>query len=68
MSIKFKETLCWHCENAVGGCPWSDSFTPVKGWTAEKIEATKSRPFTSCNIIECPMFVRDKISSKKEKN
>ena len=31
-----KETLCWSCAKFAGGCSWSRTFTPVKGWLAVK--------------------------------
>lgn len=47
-----KSTKCWQCaKSANGGCSWSKSFTPVKGWVAEKK--------TSYHVKECPEFVRE---------
>lgn len=42
-------TLCWSCKNACGGCSWSKSLTPVKGWQAEKT-------LVSYLVIKCPNY------------
>ena len=54
--------LCWTCQNAVGGCSWSNgSFTPIKGWTAEPT----SYHYSKCNceqgyaISACPEYIHD---------
>lgn len=60
-----KSTLCWKCNNTCGGCSWSKSFKPVKGWTAKKAN------FKDCGelvesylVIDCPKFVPLKIARK----
>lgn len=45
-------SLCAECNNAIGGCSWSESFEPVKGWKAKRVDDTYS-------IIECPLYVPD---------
>lgn len=49
-------TLCWDCKNACGGCRWSDSLIPVKGW---KATPTYNKCQTSYIVKECPEFIRD---------
>ena len=67
-----KNTLCWRCQNALGRCPWSESFKPVPGWKAEativKSYCDKGRFVyqKSFNVIECPMFEKDNAESFKE--
>ena len=51
------DSLCWDCRNAVGGCEWSQSFTPVDGW--EAIPRT-IRDDDSFLVIKCPKFEEDK--------
>ncbi len=53
---KKKETLCWTCQNACGGCSWSRSFTPVEGWEAKP---TKNEQTDSYRVISCPEFIPD---------
>ena len=52
---------CWTCQKACGGCSWSRSFTPVKGWIAEKtfIESNGEHA-NSYKIISCPEYIKDK--------
>ena len=56
------ETLCWDCKNACGGCSWSRTFTPVKGWVAEPTKLKGSHEYSaiidSYKIFECPEFER----------
>lgn len=65
-----KTNICIDCQKACGGCSWSRSFTPVEGWTAEKVVIRngiidhKVRNTETYHIIECPEFVRDKPRSK----
>ena len=60
-----KPTLCWKCAHACGGCSWSDSFTPVEGWTAKPtvIKANHGRGFMedieSYIVKACPLFEND---------
>lgn len=47
------ESLCAYCGNACNsGCSWSESFTPVEGWTA----AENDKGYF---VIECPEFKHD---------
>ena len=51
--------LCWRCKNACGGCSWSRSFIPVKGWTAEHFVVKDSEgDFDSFKITKCPKFIK----------
>ena len=53
-----KETLCWECENATGGCSWSNHWehSPVPGWTAveTKIRNNNTGNGSSYIVIDCP--------------
>ena len=49
---KVSDQLCWSCQNATGGCSWSKSLTPIKGWKAKKIEE-------SYEIKKCPEYIKD---------
>lgn len=52
-----KGTLCWKCNNTCGGCSWSKSFKPVKGWTAKKTMVKDSvELIESYIVIDCPKF------------
>lgn len=56
-------TLCWTCQNACGGCSWSDrSFTPVEGWdavpTVLHAKHTGER-VDSFLVKECPQYKAD---------
>ena len=64
--------LCWKCQNACGGCPWTEvdpvtkkvRFEPVPGWDAKPVRrwtATGSLRvrMESYSIKSCPMFVPD---------
>ena len=49
-----KEQLYWTCAKACGGCSWSRSFEPVKGWTA-----VRSRKYSDgYRIKKCPEYVK----------
>ena len=58
------EQLCWKCKKACGGCSWSESLTPIDGWTAEK-RVKKYNLFgepafyETYEITGCPEFVHD---------
>lgn len=59
-----KETLCWTCKKAVGGCSWSRSFRPVEGWTAKKTlirlsPCQKEDVIESYQVIACPEYEKD---------
>ena len=52
-----KETLCWSCKNACGGCSWSRNLVPVEGWNTipVKIKGIKTQSY---KVISCPKFER----------
>lgn len=57
-----EEQLCWDCQRAVGGCPWSTMGKPVEGWTAQKTKIPNgcSDEYTeSYHITACPLFKKD---------
>lgn len=58
-----KETLCWKCAKACGGCSWSSkAHKPVDGWTAERRDVpvqNKPEPLESYIVESCPEFVSD---------
>lgn len=50
---------CYVCKNACGGCAWSRSFIPVKGWDATPTTIKDSEgDFSSYKIHKCPEFIR----------
>lgn len=63
MGVCLNPTLCWDCENALGGCSWSDHWKhePVKGWTAVRrdLRIKEGGEVESYRVIQCPEFVRD---------
>ncbi len=61
MANKF--TLCWDCKKATGGCSWSNKLRPVKGWTAQEVKPTSSKPYTTYLVEQCPEFKRDAYNS-----
>lgn len=58
----YKQTLCWGCANAYGRCSWSQSFTPVDGWTATP---TKIH-YNGVNTESIPSFLVERCPSFKE--
>lgn len=54
--------LCESCENACGGCRWSDELLPVEGWNVEptKVYIDKRKPIDSFHVKSCPMYKPDK--------
>lgn len=65
-----KDTLCWSCENACGGCEWSKKKArPVPGWkaTATEIRAEKERTFSSFLVTECPKYKPDGSEKLKQR-
>lgn len=54
-----KDSLCWYCEKACGGCSWSRKLIPVEGWKAKKVKNKDYNDETiPCyKVIECPEFV-----------
>ena len=56
------ETICFKCDNAKGGCPWSDRFEPVDGWTAEETLVNygdQVHVTSSYCVSDCPMYTPD---------
>ena len=52
------ETICIYCVNACnGGCSWSESLTPVEGWTV-----IENR--TGPRVIACPKFEKETARPK----
>lgn len=63
INYRKKPTLCWKCKNCYKGrgCEWADSFTPVKGWLAEKeILRGGTYPYETYRVEECPKFEEEK--------
>ncbi len=58
-----KETLCWQCAKACGGCSWSNkAHKPVEGWTAERRDLhiqNSSVPVESYVVYDCPEYASD---------
>ena len=56
-----KDTLCWECEKATGGCSWSDKLIPVEGWEAipTEVKMTVYSTVNSYKIVNCPLFSSD---------
>lgn len=56
-----KETLCWSCKNATGGCPWAHDQKEVDGWKAKPTitEVMHGEPVHSYAIRECPLYSED---------
>lgn len=67
-----KETLCWSCRNACGGCSWSSRFEPVKDWKAQEtlygMTGTNGRYVKkhTYRVISCPKFEQDERSGAEE--
>ena len=78
-----RQTLCWDCANATGGCSWADhnEHKQVPGW--EAIETTIRIHNPSCDaeatksyiVLSCPEFIRDaeghglrKVGQEQPKN
>ena len=55
---KWKEQPCWTCQNACGGCSWSDCLQPVEGWKVERVKK-KTVPEQGYRILFCPEYVPD---------
>ena len=51
------DSLCWTCVNACGGCSWSNTLTPVEGWTAKPVKI-KNCTIPSYKVIKCPKYER----------
>ena len=57
--IEAHETICIYCANACNsGCSWSESLTPVEGWT---VIENKTGP----RVIACPKFQKDEGGPKR---
>ena len=54
-----RESLCFLCGNACGGCSWSRDFTPVEGWDAEPTIG-KSHHTKSWFVKACPEYTNDR--------
>ena len=55
-----KANICFDCQKACGGCAWSTDFTPVPGWTAEKVMHKYAGVWKpNYHITACPEFVPD---------
>lgn len=66
-----KQTLCWSCKNACGGCSWSKSLKPVEGWVAEETRivrhyrykkvGTNGKAFRdkSYRVEACPLYQKE---------
>ena len=69
-----KTNICFRCQNACGGCSWSEidpdtkkpRYEPVPGWTAKKVllnvgyNCKKRRLIETYHITACPEFIPDK--------
>ena len=57
-----RDTICWECQRATGNCSWSQSLTPVEGWTANKtyIHNEQGGKMKSYKVIECPLFIPER--------
>jgi hypothetical protein len=56
------DTLCWKCQNATGGCSWSQELKPVEGWVAKKTKIRLQRganDIDSFIVRKCPEFIPD---------
>lgn len=68
--LTLTNTLCWGCQNACGGCSWSDydERKPVDGWTAERVQIKLNGVWgTTYNVITCPEFIPDEKKEHKPK-
>lgn len=57
-----KGSLCWNCKNALGGCSWSKSYVPIKGWKAIRsdVKTALHTYVESYFVLECPEYVKEK--------
>ncbi len=61
--------LCWKCKRATGGCGWSRSGKPIKGWDAEKVTLKDLEgDIRTYKIKKCPLFLPDDIRQGGEIN
>lgn len=49
-----RETLCFQCARATGGCSWSDELRPVRGWFARR-GTVNGKPY-SYSVFRCPEY------------
>lgn len=78
-----KVNICFDCQNACGGCPWTAvdpktekvKFEPVPGWTAEKVLLNvanygqdKKRVVETYHITACPLFTKDERKRTESDN
>lgn len=78
---KHASNLCLDCQNACGGCEWTEvdpktgkiRFAPVPGWTAEPVSirypkgmSKQERLDTGYHITACPKFSRIPERKKQE--
>ena len=63
---KWREQPCWTCQNACGGCSWSNFLEPVKGWTAERTtkNTVSGRGY---KITYCPEYIPDENAVVEKK-
>ena len=52
-------TLCWDCENRIGGCSWTQNFEADEGWKAEAV--TNSDNSDTYLVRECPQFKKGNV-------
>ena len=66
--------ICFDCQNACGGCSWTEidpatkrpRFEPVPGWTAKPVlliigrdKGNKERIAETYHVTKCPQFIPD---------
>lgn len=65
----YGEHLCWDCENACGGCSWTEvdpvtgkvRFKPVEGWKTRIVKVNTGRHIVEKEqIYDCPLFIPTK--------
>ena len=73
--------LCWKCQNACGGCPWTEvdpvakkvRFEPVPGWTAKPVKRITTSGcekiiVDTYSIKACPLFIPDEPRTVPTRN
>ena len=58
-----KNTICWHCANACGGCSWSDELIPVNGWNA--VETRINCIGQGFIVMGCPEYIEEAPGHRK---
>lgn len=70
MDTTNRANICMECVNACGGCSWSKNFTPVDGWTAEKVERRHTDGYRTVDegyrITDCPKFQKERKGNGSE--